>query len=123
MSKEYQLLLTKEQAWLVATACEFYARIRLGQFREIPFRLMLHDYGKNYCERRDEAERLLFEARERIYPELHGSGHSYGIGKFDDADQAFDVFQVIRKEIFPDSREVFTYQDEIPIFKKLEESK
>lgn len=119
--EKYQLILNKEQAWLVATACEFYSRIMLGQFGEIAFRLMLHDHGENYCLRREEAERLLFEARKHIYPELNGRGHSYGIGKFDEADKAFDVFQVIRKEIFPESGPVFTYQKKIPEFKRLED--
>lgn len=52
--------------------------------------------SEDYCERRDEAEQLLLKARESIYPDLHGIGHSYGIGKFEDADKVYDVHQVIR---------------------------
>lgn len=121
MKPKYQLILTEEQARLVSLCCEFYSRIMLGQFAEIPYHLMLRDKGENYCQRRESAENLLFEARKYIYPELSGRGHSYGIGKFDEADQAFDVHQVIRKGLHSDAAPVFTYQPEIPIFKRLEE--
>ena len=93
-----ELTLTDEQARIVSRACEFYARIVMGQFKEIIWECICIRAGKNddICQRCDEAERLLFEARKQIYPELHGPGHSYGIGKFERADKAFDVHQVIR---------------------------
>lgn len=122
-AKKYTLILTEEQARLVAMCCEFYARIALGQFREITYHFMRGKPEGDWCERRDKAEALLFEARKCIYPELMGSGHSYGIGKFDDADQAYDVYQVIRKGLHPDAAPVFTYQPEIPVFKRLEEKR
>lgn len=91
-----KLTLTEEQASVVANACEFYARVRIGQFNEIILATMSGDVSlDNFCRRRDEAERLLLEARKQLYPDLHGIGHSYGIGKFKDADQAFDVHQVL----------------------------
>lgn len=87
-----QLTLTEEQAQLVGMACEFYARIRMGQFGEIPFRC-----AEKHCPKDPEAtQRAWLELRKHIYPDLCGIGHSYGIGKFDDADKAFDVYQVIR---------------------------
>ena len=87
-----QLTLTEEQAQLVGIACEFYARIRMGQFGEIPFRC-----AEKHCPKdREATERAWLELRKHIYPDLCGIGHSYGIGKFDDADRAFDVYQVIR---------------------------
>lgn len=92
-----ELTLTDEQARIVSRACEFYARILMGQFHEIVWDCLdLRPETGDFCERRDEAERLLYEARKHIYPELHGRGHSYGIGKFEHADKAFDVHQVIR---------------------------
>lgn len=92
-----KLTLTEEQAQVVSTACEFYARIRMGQFNEILIATMSGDVSfDNFCSRRKEAERLLLEARKQLYPDLDGIGHSYGIGKFMDADQAFDVHQVLR---------------------------
>lgn len=104
-----RLELTDEQAQIVSLACEFYARVRMGQFQEIYWKCLdMQLPCDDYCERRDEAERLLLEARKPIYPELHGLGHSYGIGKFKDADQAFDVYQVIRW-LFGDDRPPFSF--------------
>lgn len=88
-----QLTLTEEQAQLVGMACEFYARIRMGQFGEIAFRC-----AEKHCPKdREAADRAWLELRKHIYPDLCGIGHSYGIGKFEDADKAFDVYQVIRQ--------------------------
>lgn len=87
-----QLTLTEDQARLVGMACEFFARVRMGQFGEIPFRC-----AEKHCPKDPEAtQRAWLELRKHIYPDLCGVGHSYGIGKFDDADRAFDVYQVIR---------------------------
>lgn len=110
-----RLTLTDEQAKIVAEACEFYSRIRIGQFREIIYKtLERNELGaKNYCERRDAAEQRLLAARAAIYPELHGLGHSYGYGKFEDADRAFDVYQVVRKN-FGDPRGIYTRFDDVP---------
>ena len=114
------LTLTEEQAKIVSKACEFYARIRIGQFNEIIWSCLdLSIPTDDFCKRRDEAERLLLEARKQIYPELYGIGHSYGIGKFEDADKAFDVHQVIRKK-FGDPRGTFSYY-ELPKCEKVEE--
>lgn len=111
MSKKIVLELTEEQAKIVSHSCEFYARVRMGQFNEIVFRTLDFSIPCNdYCERRDEAERLLLEARKQLYPDLHGVGHSYGIGKFKDADLAFDVYQVLRNQL-GDPRPPFSYHE------------
>ena len=115
-----RLTMSDQQARIVAEACEFYARIRMGQFQEIIYKtLESNEIGADdYCERRDAAERLLLEARKFIYPELYGLGHSYGMGKFDDADSAFDVYQAIRKE-FGDPRGFFSLRDEVPVVERV----
>lgn len=105
-----KLTLTDEQAKIVSVACEFYARMRMGQFQEILFNCMQSEPKDNFCDRREHAEMHLFAARKSIMPELKGRGHSYGIGKFKDADQAFDVHQVIRHQ-FGDGRTPFSYYD------------
>ncbi len=106
-----ELLLTEEQAKIVSAACEFYARIRMGQFNEIIWSCFdVAPLPDNYYDRRQEAERLLLEARKQIYPELHGIGHSFGMGKFKDADLSYDVHQVIR-HAFGDDRSPFSYYD------------
>ena len=106
-----KLLLTDEQANIVSVACEFYARMRMGQFNELVWHTLdLKIPLEEYCPRRDEAERLLLEVRRQIYPALVGAGHSYGIGKFEDADKAFDVYQVLRYAK-GDERRPFSYHE------------
>lgn len=106
---EYVLHLNEEQAKLVAKACEFYMRVRIGQFQEIPYACLdPRMEGDSYCKRRQVAEHYLLEARKAIYPDLEGLGHSYGIGKFPDADKAYDVAQVLNRAM-GDPREPFSY--------------
>lgn len=106
-----KLTLTDEQARVVSMACEFFARIKMGQFNEIIWHTMDFQTGSDdYCERRDKAKELLYEARKYLFPELHGYGHSYGMGKFDDADTAFDVYQVIRP-FLGDTRKPFSFNE------------
>lgn len=115
----YQLLLTEKQAKTIAHACEVYARIRMGQFNEIIHSCLdIKLNTDDYCNRRDDAEQALLVARRFIYPELHGLGHSYGMGKFEDADLSFDVYQVIRTK-FGDPRGIFSYH-QLPEFRKIE---
>ena len=117
---KYILDLNEEQAKTVAQACEFFARIKMGQFNEIPFLLLANELsGNDYCTKRDTANQHLLEARKAIYPELHGAGHSYGVGKFADADRAFDVFQVLRY-FLGDPREPFRLGEPLPSCIKLE---
>lgn len=112
-----KLTLTEKQAKVVSTACEFYARIKIGQFKEIIWQTLdMQLPTDNFCERRDLAETNLLVARKFIYPELHGVGHSYGIGKFEEADKSFDVYQVLRQK-FGDSRTPFSYYP-VPICEK-----
>ena len=107
---KYILELSKEQLAVLSRACEFYARIRIGQFEQITWNCLdwKNDDINNICNRRDEAERLLFEVRKQVYPDLHGRGHSYGIGKFEDADLSFDIYQVTRNKL-GDDRPPFSY--------------
>lgn len=119
-----QLNLTDEQARIVSRACEFYARMRYGQFWElIPETLELErPFPDNFSERKDNAEKHLLIARTWLLPELHGRGHSYGLGYNEIADKAYDVHQVIRTH-FGDTREPFSNY-ELPLaFRMLDEEK
>ena len=117
---KYILDLTEEQAKTVAQACEFFARIKMGQFNEIPYRLLSNElHGTDYCTRRNAANKYLLDARKVIYPQLNGIGHSYGAGKFADADRAFDVYQVLRHAL-GDPREPFQLGEPLPGCTKLE---
>lgn len=89
------LRLTEAQAKICAQACEFFARIRMGQFQEIVWLC-----GKNHCaEDYDAAQRAWLDLRKQVYPDLDGPGHSYGVGHFPDADTAYDIHQVISREL------------------------
>lgn len=58
-----KLELTDEQAQIVSVACEFYARVRMGQFNEIVMNTLDMSLPTgDYCTRRDNAEKLLLEA-------------------------------------------------------------
>lgn len=111
MSQKIVLELTEEEASLVSQACEFYARIRIGQFSEIPY-YCINPSAEDYCNRRDLANEYLLMARKQIYPNLSGIGHSYGIGKFKDADKAYDVHQVLREKLH--GTKPFSY-DPLPV--------
>lgn len=117
------LKMTEDQAKICAMACEFYARIRMGQFNEILWNCFILQSmdDDHFLERRDEAERLLLEARKQIYPDLYGVGHSYGVGKFVDADTAFDIHQSIRYAM-GDGRKPFSYR-QLPVCENLGDAK
>lgn len=111
--------ISEEEAKTISVATEVYARVKMGQFNEIIWHVLDFTLETNdYCIRRDEAESLLLKARKYIYPELHGVGHSYGVGRFEDADRAFDFHQVIR-HCFGDGRTPFSYHD-LPTFERCE---
>lgn len=99
-----ELRLTEEQANIVSSACEFYARILMGQFQEIAYHCPKMPGAGSY----DEITAAWMCLRKFIYPDLKGQGHSYGIGKFMTADKAFDVHQAIRYTM-GDKREPFSY--------------
>lgn len=107
----YKLTLTEEQAQLVSTACEFYARMRMGQFNELLWHTLDKEpFNDDFLARKNDAEQLLLEARQKIYPDLQGPGHSYGVGKFEDADKAYDVHQVIRHAMGDDRAPYSNYE-------------
>jgi len=109
-----QLKMSEETAEIVSRACEFYARVRMGQFGEIVWWCAEHHCVEDFR----AAEQAWLEFRKHIYPDLNGIGHSYGIGKFEDADRAFDVYQVLRQQ-FGDERKPFTLLAELPTCEKI----
>lgn len=95
--EKYILTLTREQALTVSKACEFYARVMMGQFGEIAFETMLQSIKQDdFCTRREMMEDLLFQARKFAFPDLMSRGHSYGIGHSKPADRAWNAYQAIR---------------------------
>ncbi len=94
----YILDMSEEQACQVDKALELYARLRMGQWNEL-IDLCLDYSDKDFCEKRDVLQQKLMDARKAAYPELHGVGHSYGVGRFEDADSAFEIHKVLRNKI------------------------
>ena len=115
-----ELKLTDKQARIAARACELYARIVLGQFNEVILDLVDSDNVDEITSNREEIENLLLKVRSFFYPDLHGVGHSYGIGKFEHADRAYDVYQAIRS-LFADPRIPFSYY-KIPEARRFEDT-
>lgn len=94
---QYILTLTPEQHRIVERACEFYARVMMGQFGEISYETMLRRVSReDFSTSRDMMDDLLFHARKIAFPELQGRGHSLGIGHDAKADRAFNVYEVLR---------------------------
>ena len=93
---KYVLEMNEQHACTVMAALEFYSRMRMGQFRELPS-LCLDLSDKEYCDKREYMEALLEPARRICYPELLPTfAHSYGVGKFEDADLAWELYESIR---------------------------
>lgn len=98
---KYCMTMTEGQAGLVIRALDFFSRMRIGQWHEL-IDLVLPVNGGDideYCKRRDEAARILLEARDVLMPELsdmnslHGS---YSVYMFDDARAAWHTLQAVR---------------------------
>lgn len=92
-----RVTLSPEQARAVVRALDVYLRIHIGQFNII----LEQFYGKDFD--RDEIEGLLFEARDKLFPGLHGRGHSLSASACPEksAKIGYDVLQAIRqKEAF-----------------------
>lgn len=92
---KYTLELTDWQAQALANACEFYARVNMGQWGEI-IRSCVDLSRDDYWDVRDQAEATLMQARAIVWPELQGPGHSFGVGKFEHADIAWELYEVLR---------------------------
>ena len=94
----YVLTMTEEQARCVVAALNLSMRIRLGQWREIIECCMDYEPGKidEWCQRRDEAEEILLQARKIVMPELTGWGHSHGVYNREYTEREFNVLRAVR---------------------------
>lgn len=93
---KYVLEMNEQQAKILQVALEFYARVRNGQWSEIP-RICLDIKDKNWHEKMEDSTLFLEGARKTVYPDLMKSmAHSYGVGKFPDADMAWELYTTVR---------------------------
>ena len=90
----YVLTLTEKQAKTVRDAVELLMRLKLGQYKELPFRLC-NLGAKDYCDRRDKAEPLLEQAFHAMQ-----DGKKDTEWKDDEWHRLYGIFQVLRHEIF-----------------------
>ena len=97
----YCMTMTESQARLVIRALDFFSRMRMGQFTEL-IDLVLPVKGvdiDDYVARREEAVRILLNARDVLMPDLrdmHSLHGSYSVYMFDDARAAWHTLQAIR---------------------------
>lgn len=100
-SVKYRLEMTEKQARCVVAALDLSTRILLGQWKEIIECCMDYEPGKmdEWCQRRDEAEEILLQARKIVMPELTGWGHSYGVYQREGTERAFNVMKAVRSAI------------------------
>lgn len=98
--KKYRLELTDEQAKITLKALELYSRLRNGQWTEL-VDLCLDLNDDDYARKKfDLLIPELMHLRKQVYPELPPQwGTSYGIGKFEDADLAWEIHEVLRNRI------------------------
>lgn len=92
---KYLLEMNEMQARILQNALEFYARVRNGQWGEIP-RICLDVKDENWHEKMEDSVLFLEGARKFVYPDLKGMNHSYGVGKFEDADMAWELYTTVR---------------------------
>lgn len=88
-----------EQAALIGRACEFYMRVRNGQFSEIEWELRMNSHKKMAEEIDwDEFKQRLFHARALLFPEIPSNAH-YGVGHDRDGNMSWEMHEVIRHAI------------------------
>lgn len=93
---KYEIELDEEQMETVIHSLEFYYRIYIGQWQEIPRELI--DLNDNeYLEKYDETCSLLMDARKVVYPELPAdTSTNYSVTKFDKSINAMEIHEVLR---------------------------
>lgn len=92
----YVLTLTEDQARTAARACELYCRLLLGQLDELNHELLLRETRDDISGRREAAMTLLLHLKKLYFPDLHGHGHSYGVGHDITAERSWSVYQALR---------------------------
>ena len=96
MPKEKVVLtMNRATADIVSRACEFYARVCMGQFEEMPREIIVWAHNPRAEFQRDEAGAHLRYAKMALFPELPVNA-SYGVGKNPRIDTAFGVHDTLR---------------------------
>ena len=100
----YRLTMTSEQARKMMSAVDFLMRLKLGQYKELPYMLM--EYDDDYCKKRDKANVYLEDAFQIML--------GRNIRKDKDWYILYNILQVVRhaiqQEEYPDSQGVDSYE-------------
>jgi hypothetical protein len=90
--------MTEEQARVTVAALNLAMRVWLGQWREIIECCMKYEPKKmdEWCERRDEAENVLLQARKIVMPKLTGWWNSYGVYNRPETERLYNVLLAVR---------------------------
>jgi hypothetical protein len=99
ISEKYVITATAEQIKEIELALEILARLRIGQIYDA-LREMKDSGGRNHKFDWDMIQRI----EEIVKPALHlGFNESYGVGRFEDADTVWDMYETIRYRLSHDS--------------------
>jgi hypothetical protein len=99
ISKKYVIVATIEQVKEIQLALGILARLRCGQIHDA-LQEMKDSGGRNHKFDWDTIRKI----EEIVKPELHLSFNElYGIGKFEDADAVWDMYETIRYRLSHDS--------------------
>lgn len=88
----YQLTVTKEQAEIIRLSVEIYARLRMGQIRNV----LMDGLPERFSW--DKAEPIVEEFRANLFPELARNQY-YGVNHEEKIDEAVDIYEVIRHQL------------------------
>lgn len=112
----YQLELTERQARLLSCACDRMARIIEGQdwtyqemmeaawerrCKEATGKMMDEEWDGGWYKMRDDAERMCKEMKKRFWG--LASNALYGVNYDESADIIWDIYQVIRHQLWKDN--------------------
>lgn len=96
----YRLEMNEEQARCVVAALDLSIRVRIGQWNEIVEQCLECDYDHidEYLQKKEDAVRILENARSIVMPELDGRmmACSWGVYKFEQTERAFNVMKAVR---------------------------
>ena len=97
---KYCLTMNEEQARTIIAACDFWIRMRIGQWDELINLCTEYEQGKEveYRHRREVLADRLFEARQIAMPELTRNA-SYGVFKFPQTERAYNLLKAVRSAI------------------------
>jgi hypothetical protein len=93
--KQITITLSPDQARILRDAIDLLHRLKLGQVEEL--RDVWLDRCKDDWDKREGVEILAGQIKRIVFPELSGSGHSYGVGSDlgVDVQRMYEIYKVL----------------------------